>query len=238
MPQTGTTTPAFGFGALADDLHQRALAVHIGFIDVGDVEHLLGGDQSQRFDELSFVGIELQAAHGFAFVEDRFALAEQLAFDDRFLVAAAGEALGFVERAADGFQVGQGEFGVDRVDVADGIDGAFDVDDVPAAEAADDVEDGVDLADVGEELVAEPLTGAGAADDAGDIDDAHLGGDDFFGVDVNCVDDVEPLIGDADDADVGLDGGERVVRRQRPGGGQRVKQSALADVGQPDDANF
>ncbi len=37
-----------------------------------------------------------------------------------------------------------------------------DVDDVLVLEAADDVDDGVHLADVGEELVAQPLALAGA----------------------------------------------------------------------------
>ena len=49
---------------------------------------------------------------------------------------------------------------------------------------------------------------------------------------------VQPLVRDGDDADVGLDGGERVVRRQRPGRGEGVEDGALADVGQTDDSDF
>ena len=74
---------------------------------------------------------------------------------------------------SDGFQVGQHQLGVDRVDVADRVDGALDVDDVGVLEAADDVQDRVHLADVREELVAQPFAGAGAADDAGDVDHAQ-----------------------------------------------------------------
>src|ERR1700684_1972507 len=44
-------------------------------------------------------------------------------------------------------------------------------------------------------------------------------------------------VADADDAAVGLDGGERVVRGQRPRLGQRVEQGGLADVGQTDDSD-
>ena len=44
-------------------------------------------------------------------------------------------------------------------------------------------------------------------------------------------------VGQPDDADVGLDGGERVVRREHVVAGQRVEQGALADVGQADDAD-
>ena len=76
------------------------------------------------------------------------ALRKNLGLGDRFLVAAAGEALGFVERAGDGFQIGQGQFGIDGVDVADGVDRAFDVNDVAAAKAAHDMQNRVDFADV------------------------------------------------------------------------------------------
>jgi hypothetical protein len=41
-----------------------------------------------------------------------------------------------------------------------------------------------------------------------------------------------------DDADVRLDGAERIVLRRDAGLGQRVEQCGLADVGQTDDAAF
>ena len=48
---------------------------------------------------------------------------------------------------------------------------------------------------------------------------------------------VEARVGEGDDADVGLDGGERVVRREHVVLRQRVEQGGLADVGQADDAD-
>ena len=51
-------------------------------------------------------------------------------------------------------QVGQEQFGVDDVDVVEGVDAAGYVDDFRVVEAADDVGDGVGGADVAEELVA------------------------------------------------------------------------------------
>ena len=47
-------------------------------------------------------------------------------------------------------------------------------------EAADDLEDGVGLADVGEELVAQAFAFAGTFDDAGDIYQAEHRGDDLL----------------------------------------------------------
>ena len=50
-----------------------------------------------------------------------------------------------------------------------------DVGHVAVLEAAQHVGDGVDLADVGEELVAQALALAGAAHQAGDVDEFELG---------------------------------------------------------------
>ena len=46
----------------------------------------------------------------------------------------------------------------------------------------------------------------------------------------------QPRIGQRDDADVGLDRRERVVRGQHVVAGQRVEEGGLADVGQSDDS--
>ena len=55
-------------------------------------------------------------------------------------------------------EVGQDQLGGDDLDVAHGIYGTHGVDDVGILETAHDLNDGVDLADVGEELIAEALT--------------------------------------------------------------------------------
>ena len=52
--------------------------------------------------------------------------------------------------------------------------------DVAVLEAAHDVGDGVAFADVGEELVAEPLALRGAAHQAGDVDEGQAGRDDLL----------------------------------------------------------
>ena len=48
----------------------------------------------------------------------------------------------------------------------------------------------------------------------------------------------QPRVGQLDDADVGLDGAERIVLGRDAGLGQRVEEGGLADVGQADDAAF
>ena len=58
-----------------------------------------------------------------------------------------------------------------------GIDAALDVGHVGVLEAAQHVGHRVHLADVGQELVAEPLALGGAAHQAGDVDEGEAGRD-------------------------------------------------------------
>ncbi len=107
--------------------------------------------------------------------------------------------------------------------------------DVVVFEAAQDVDHRVDLADVTEELVAQPFALRRAADQARDVDEAELGGDDLGRLG-DGRQRLEPRIGHPDVADVGLDRAERIVRRlRRLRLGQRVEQRRLADIGQAHD---
>ena len=117
-----------------------------------------------------------------------------------------------------------------------GFDRAVHVADVGVVEHPGHLADRVRLADVGQERVAHPLALAGAADDAGDVDEAHRGRHHPLGVE-ELGQDGQPRIGHADHADVGLDGRERVVRRQHVVAGQGVEEGRLARVGQSDDAD-
>ena len=110
--------------------------------------------------------------------------------------------------------------------------------DVAVLEAAHHVHDGVDLADGGEELVAEPLALGGAAHQAGDIDEDDARRNDLGRL-AERRQPVQPRIRHRDLADIGLDGAERIIgglRRRRLG--QRVEERRLADIRQADDAAF
>ena len=95
--------------------------------------------------------------------------------------------------------------------------------------------DRVHLADVGKELVAQPLPLGRAAHQPGDIDEFDDGGGVFVRV-VHFGEHVEALVRHGDHADVRLDGAEGIVRGLRARVGDRVEQGGLADVRQPDDA--
>ena len=108
--------------------------------------------------------------------------------------------------------------------------------DVVVLETTQHVGDGIALADIAEELVAQPLALRCAAHEAGDIDELQLRRHDL-GRFTNSRDLVEPRIGHGDAAGVRLDRAEGVVGRlSRLSGGQRIEQRRLADVWQADNA--
>jgi hypothetical protein len=104
--------------------------------------------------------------------------------------------------------------GVDDLDVAHRIDAAGDMMHVGIFEAADDLNDGVDFADMGEKLVAQPFTLACAPDQTGDVDEFDDRRNDDIGLD-HLLQHLEPRIGHGDHADVGIDGAKGIIRRLR-----------------------
>jgi hypothetical protein len=141
------------------------------FEDVADVHHRLDGQQAERLEQAFSSAGQRQRARRSAFVEmgqQAFENADQFL---RVLVAGAGFLALAIERALDGGQIGERQFGEDRFDVGQRVDAPRDMDDVFVLEAADDADDGVGFADVGQELVAQAFAFRGAGDQAGDIDE-------------------------------------------------------------------
>src|SRR5690606_19599758 len=113
----------------------------------------LGGDEAIRlYDGVLFFG-KVQRAHGLAFVHcgnDFFQHGHQL---DAVLVAGTRQLQVALQGLVGGGHVGQGEFGIDDLDVRYRVHLAGDVHDVFIFETAHHVHDGVGFADVGQELV-------------------------------------------------------------------------------------
>jgi hypothetical protein len=98
--------------------------------------------------------------------------------------------------------------------------------------------DGVDLADGGEELVAEPFALRCAFHQPRDVDEGQPGRDDLRRF-ADLRQQLEPRIRHRHFAYIGLDGAEWVIRGLRRGGfGQCIEERRLAHVGQTDDAAF
>ncbi len=178
---TATTCPPSAAARVADLLHERPFAGEVRLVDVGDVEHGLGGHQLQLAENLRRLrAVEREAADGIPRGEPRFAGREHLDAGLGVFVAGAGGPLGPLQHAFDRLQVGEHQLGVDRFDVADRVDGPFDVHHVGIGEAADDVQNRVDVADVGQELVAQPFALRRPADQPGNVDQLHDGRDDLL----------------------------------------------------------
>src|SRR5690606_22589862 len=130
--------------------------------------------------------------------------------------------------------------GLDRLDVRGRVDAARDVDDVRVLEAAHDVRDGRDLADVRQELVAQPLALVGALHEPGDVDELDARRHHRrlpVGLRVQAPQRLEALVRHGHDADVPVDRGEGVVGGLYARLGDRVEEGGLAHVGQPYDAD-
>jgi hypothetical protein len=134
-------------------------------------------------------------------------------------------------------EVGVDELGLDRLDVAHRVDRSLRVQDRVVVMGADDVHDRVGLADVGQELVAEPLALAGAGHQPSDVMERDAVPHDLRRPD-GVGDPLEPGIADRHDGDVRLDRGERVVRCLGARLGERVEERRLACVGHADDADL
>ncbi len=133
-------------------------------------------------------------------------------------------------------EVREHELGLDRFDVCDRVDPALGMDHVLIAVHAHDVHDRVGLADVGEELVAEPLAFVGSRHQAGDVVEVDRVPHDLRGADGR-RDLLQALIAHRHHRDVRLDRRERVVGRLGTGFGERVEQRGLAGIGHPHDAD-
>jgi len=146
------------------------------------------------------------------------------------LVACLGGLVRLGDPPGEGVQVGQDELHVDDLDVAHGVDGAVDVGDVRVVETSDDVDDGVHLADVPQELVAQALALACAPHEPRDVDELHRRVGHLRGLD-DGGDVLEPLVGHLDDPRVGVDRAEGVIGHLGAGAGQRVEEGRFPDVG-------
>ena len=138
------------------------------------------------------------------------------------LVAAASHLFGALDLFIHGIQVRQRQLGIDDFDVVGRRDPPADMHHVIVVEAAYHMDDGIRAADMAEKLVPQALAGAGALHKAGDVDEFDGGWLNLLRID-NSGELIHAWIRHLDDADVGVDGAERIVGRLCAGRGQRVE---------------
>ena len=146
-------------------------------------------------------------------------------------VTTFGGTLSLGECGFKGLHVGQHQFDFNHLDIGEWIDLAGDMDDIGILKAADHLEDGIDFADVAEELVAKAFALAGAFDNACNVDQGEGAGNDFLrGYELG--DAGQAGIRHRDNTLVRLDGAERVIcRLSLFGTGEGVEQGAFAHIG-------
>ena len=218
--------------------HRPAVRIAGGgraFLDVADIEHGLGGHQPQ-FRGGDLLALRHGGARGAALAQRRDQRLHQRQLRRRLLVVAARLLLQRGHALLQAVEVGQHQLGLDDLAVAQRVHAALHMRDVAILEAAQHMDDGVHLADVGQELVAQPLALGGAADEARDVHEFQAGGDDL-GTLADGGQRGEARVGHRHPADIGLDGAEGVVGRlRRHRLRQRVEERGLAHIGQADDA--
>ena len=222
----------------ADLLHEWALALEIGLVDVGHVENRLRCQEAEFLDGGPLGLIQRERAKWLFGNQVGEAFLHHLDLELGILVGPLGRPLQLGQAVFQMLDVGEHQFDLDCLHVGDRIDLARHMDHIGILEAADNLENRVDLADMRQELVAEALALAGTLHDAGDVDQLQSGGNHLLRWDV-FRDQREAAVGHAHHTLVGLDRAEGVVRALRGlRHGQRVEERALADVGESDDACF
>ena len=112
------------------------------FLDIADIEHRLGGEQLRlREDARFFLVLGLGQPGGLAFAQQFERLAQHGGDDLGFLVALRGLLLRGGDALFEAFEVGQHQFGLDRLGVGNRIDLVVDMLDVVILEAAQHVDD-------------------------------------------------------------------------------------------------
>ena len=150
------------------------------------------------------------------------------------LVAALGVFLGLVDAAVDHLEVSHDELGVDDLNIAQRVGRALDMSDIGVFKAAHDMDDRVAAADVGQKLVSEALALRRALDETRDVDKFNHSGRELLGV-MLVAQPLEPLVRHRNDADVRVDGAERVVVRRDARVRDGIEKRGFADIRQADD---
>ena len=212
----------------------------VAFLDVAGEDGWLVGQEKETAQDDFFIGRkgQRQRVGRLARVQVGANFFQQVFLQLRMFVRAFHVLGDFFPPLFDRFDVGQHQFGGDDFDVAHGIHAARNVHDVGVLEAADDMQDGVHLADMAQKLVAQAFAVRRAFHEARNVHEFNRRGNEGLGFRDFC-ERFEPRFRHGDDAEVRLDGAERVVlRRSLVRTGDGIEQRGFPDVGQTDDSGL
>ena len=203
---------------------------------VGDVDDRLRGEQPQRSQHLGPARTRGEEAGGRAALQLGAELLQHRELLGGLRLVRLHPGPRTLQRPFRHGEIGERQLRLHDLDVAHRVDRPLHVRDLGIREAAHHVRDRVRVTDLGEKLVAEPLTARRAPDQPGDIDKLDRGRDDAFRVG-HRRDGIYAGVGHGHDAPVGVDRGEGVSGHGSTSTAQRVKQAGFSCVRQPDDTN-
>ena len=201
-------------------------------IHIADVEHRLGGEEHQVAGNLLLALVELDRAGALA---GEKGLPVEVHHFDELLGTRVATCLPLFHllfvTVLDGLEVFELQLQVYRVLVAHRVHRAIHMSDIVVVEAAQHMDDGVATPYVGQELVAQPLPLRGSSHQARNIHNLHRGGY-HAGRALHLHQLRQSLVGNGDDAHIGLYRAEGKIRRLRFSIAQTVEKGRLAHVGQ------
>mmetsp|Transcript_34505 Transcript_34505/g.76655 ORF Transcript_34505/g.76655 Transcript_34505/m.76655 type:complete len:390 (-) Transcript_34505:245-1414(-) len=230
-------------GLLPQSLHVLVVGSLVGQVTLRHVcgkDHGLEGEQPQALDAGRLVLVEGHATGRLARLQGSHNPVECALLHLGLLLLLLGllALLQPLHPLLNLSQVSQGQLQVDDVNIIQGVNLAGHVNDVVVLEAAHYLADGVCLADVCEELVAQALTLTGSAHQASNVNKLHSGGHQLLRLG-DGAQHLETRVWHRDNALVGLNRTEwKVCGLGLAILHKRVEQSGLADVWQPDDAGL
>ena len=118
---------------------------------------------------------------------------------------------------------------IDDFHIVAGIDRACDMVDIFIIKNAYHFENGVNFANVRQELITQALSLRGALYETSDIDEFHNGGH-FFGGFAHFRQSVEPQVWNGDDADRRINSGKGIIGNKNALARQRIKKRQFPDV--------
>ena len=222
-----------------DAVDGRQVVVEHILVHVGHIQDGLHGEQEQTLGGGTLLVGHLHGCGALALVEPGKQALGHLELRHELLVA-LGLLLELGQLLLERAHIGQDKLGHDGVGVTGGIDelarAAHLTHDVGILKVAHDLADGVGLANVGQELVAQALALVGTLHQASDVDKLDRSRHNTAGVD-DVGELLQAAIGHIDDTHVRVDRGKRVVGGKAGLFGKRGEQRRLAHVGQAHDTD-
>ena len=200
-------------------LDQRVGIGDLVLAEVDDREHRLGREEEEGPERVALVRGQLRPVYRRSRLQRLDRGLERGRLPRQRLVG-LGRLPPAIELALCAREIGEHELELERVEVVERVGAAGNL---GVLEGTQHEHDGIDLADAGQEPVAQPLTGGRARDEPGDVDQLDIGVHDLARL-AHPGEGVEPVVGHVRHPDVGLGRRERVRRDHRVPTGNGVEQ--------------